>query len=69
MTLTIEVDLPNDFRQFRLPKAAATRLKELLDHQNHGIQLTLMEKEEAEELVDLAELLTLLKLQAERVSE
>lgn len=65
MTVTIEVDLPSDLKNFRLPKSAAERLNELLDRQDSGVTLTEAEREEAEELVDLAELLTLLKMRAE----
>lgn len=69
MTLTIEVDLPDDLKHFRLPKAAAARLTELLDRQDSGVTLSDSEREEAEELVDLAELMTLLKLRAEHASK
>ena len=66
MTLTIEVDLPSDLERFRLPAAVAARLDSLLDRQDAGPDLTSDEKEEAEGLVDLAELLTLLRLRSER---
>jgi hypothetical protein len=66
MTLTIELDLPNDLAQFRLPEAVANRLQVLLDRQDAGQSLTDVEREEAEGLVDLAEFLTLLRLRAER---
>jgi hypothetical protein len=66
MTVTIEVDLPTDLAQFRLPEALAVRLQELLDRQDSGQSLTEKERGEAEGLVDLAEFLTLLRLRAER---
>jgi hypothetical protein len=69
MTLTIEVDLPADLARFRLPEAVAARLQALLDRQGSGQQLTAQEREEAEGLVNLAELLTLLRLRAERMSQ
>ena len=67
MTLTLEVDLPDDLARFRLPEAVAARLQTLLDRQDSGQPLTLQEQEEAEGLVDLAELLTLLRLRVERM--
>ena len=67
MTLTIEVDLPSDLARFRLPEAVAARLHALLDRQDSGQDLTASEREEAEGLVNLAELLTLLRLRAERM--
>jgi hypothetical protein len=68
MTVTLEVDLPGDLPRFRLPKAVAARLQELLDRQDAGQSLTAQEREEAEGLVDLAELLTLLRLRSERMA-
>jgi hypothetical protein len=69
MTVTIEVDLPTDLAQFRLPSAVAARLQDLLDRQDSGQPLTSQEREEAEGLVNLAEFLTLLRLRTERSSE
>lgn len=66
MTLTIELDLPADLARFRLPDALATRLQTLLDRQDAGQALTDQERAEAEGLVTLSELLTLLRLRAER---
>jgi hypothetical protein len=68
MTLTIEVDLPAELDQFRLPKAVAARLQDLLDRQDSGLPLTEQERDEAEGLVNLAEFLTLLRLRAERMT-
>jgi hypothetical protein len=68
MTLTFEVDLPNDLTRFRLPAAVAARLQTLLDRQDSGQLLTSQERDEAEGLVDLAEFLTLLRLRAERMT-
>ena len=68
MTLTLEVDLPADLAQFQLPKAVAARLQDLLDCQDSGQDLTARERDEAEGLVDLAEVLTLPRLRAERMT-
>jgi hypothetical protein len=69
MTLTIEIDLPDELGRFRLPKAVAARLQTLLDRQDSGQPLTTAEREEAEGLVNLAEFLTLLRLRAERLTQ
>jgi hypothetical protein len=68
MTLTLEVELPEDLARFRLPPAVAARLQSLLDRQDAGLALTAPEREEAEGLVSLAEFLTLLRLRAERLA-
>ncbi len=68
MTLTFEVDLPEDLVRFRLPEAVADRLQMLIDRQDSGQPLTPQEHEEAERLVDLAEFLTLLRQRAERMT-
>lgn len=69
MTLTIEVDVPDDLPRFRLPPAVAARLQSLLDSQDAGRTLTAQERDEAEGLVNLAELLTSLRLRAERMGQ
>ena len=68
MTLTLDIDLPGDLARFRLPDAVAARLQTLLDRQDAGQPLTPLERDEAEGLVNLAELLTLLRLRAQRMS-
>lgn len=68
MPLTIDVDLPADLARLRLPTAVASRLQSLLDRQDAGYPLTADERVEAEGLADLADLLTLLRLRAERAS-
>ncbi len=68
MTLTLEIDLPDDLARLRLPKAVDARLHALLDRQDAGHPLTSQERDEAEGLVQLAEFLTLLRLREERAS-
>ena len=68
VTLTLDIDLPGDLARFRLPDAVAARLQTLLDRQDSGRPLTPLERDEAEGLVNLAELLTLLRLRAQRMS-
>ena len=52
--------------KFRLPKGVDERLQDLLDRQDQGKELTTAERLEVEGLVNLAELLSLLRLRAER---
>jgi hypothetical protein len=65
----IEIELPADLEKFCLPEGVNRRLQELLDRQERGGVLTEAERQEAEGLVDLAELLSLLRLRARRVSQ
>jgi hypothetical protein len=68
-SLLIEVQMPGDLARFRLPAGVQTRLQELLDRQDAGQPLSDAERSEAEGLVDLADLLALLRLRAERAAE
>ncbi|WP_433936491.1 hypothetical protein AB3662_17595 [Sorangium cellulosum] len=65
-TVHIDVELPSDLAQLRLPEGVDRRLQALLDKQDRGEQLSEDEANEAEGLVDLAELLSLLRLRASR---
>jgi hypothetical protein len=62
----LEIELPGDLAKFRLPRAVEKRLHALLDKQDYGKRLTASERREAEGLVDLADLLSLLRLRSER---
>jgi hypothetical protein len=66
--VAIELEMPDDLARFRLPTALDARLQRLLDRQDRGQILSTEEREEAEGLVDLAEMLTLLRLRAERTA-
>jgi hypothetical protein len=61
------VEMPDDLAEFRLPKIVERRLQRLLDLQDEGKRLSAEEQEEAEALVNVAELLTLLRLRSERI--
>lgn len=63
--VNVHIELPDDLDRFRLPVAVNDRLQELLDRQDRGETLTSRERSEAEGLVNLAELLSLLRLRAE----
>ena len=64
----INIELPADLERFRLPEGVNQRLQELLDRQDRGDELTHAEQQEAEGLVELAELLSLLRSRAQRLS-
>ena len=66
MVASLVVELPSDLDRFRLPSAVNDRLQSLLDRQDAGGELSAEERAEATGLVDLAELLSLLRLRAER---
>ncbi|MDZ7311671.1 MAG: hypothetical protein ONA90_03685 [candidate division KSB1 bacterium] len=65
----IDLEMPSDLEQFKLPKAVDERLQFLLDKQDRGEDLTPAERREAEGLVNLAELLSLLRLRAQRATQ
>ncbi len=67
-SVTIEVDLPEDWARFSLPPALDARLTALLDQQDQSGELTEAERQEADALCELVDMLTLLKLRAERAS-
>ena len=64
----LELEVPDDLARLQLPAGVQQRLTELLDKQDTGTTLTDAERHEAEGLVDLAELLSLLRLRSERMS-
>jgi hypothetical protein len=65
VTVHIDLEVPTDLARLRLPEGLDRRLQALLDKQDQGQPLTNDERAEAEGLVELAELLTLLRLRAE----
>jgi len=65
--VTVEIEMPVAFNQFKLPPGVDERLRNLLDRQDNGEILTAGERREAEGLVDLAEFLSLLKLRSKRI--
>ena len=65
-SVQFEIEVPDDLARFQLPMGVQNRLRELLDKQDSGRSLNDDEKHEAEGLVDLAELLSLLRLRTER---
>lgn len=66
MDVLIKLELPPDLQQFKLPPGVDERLQDLLDRQDRGELLTASERKEAEGLVELAEMLSLLSLRAQK---
>ena len=64
--VAIQLEVPDDLARFRLPSGVDNRLQQLLDRQDNGKRLTAAESKEAQGLVNLAEMLSLLRLRAER---
>jgi hypothetical protein len=65
-SIFVELDLPKPWRNFRLPPALHDRLQELLDRQDREGKLLARERREAEALVELVDLLTLMKIRAKQ---
>ena len=66
MSITIELEAPGELAKLRLPKGVERRLQGLLDRQDGGTALTAAERKEAEGLVNLAEMLSLLRVKSQR---
>ena len=64
--IDFQIEVPDDLAKFKLPPGVQQRLQSLLDKQDAGNHLSPEERREAEGLSDLAELLSLLRLRAER---
>jgi hypothetical protein len=63
----IALELPEDLARLRLPESVDRRLQSLLDKQDRGEPLSNEERNEAEGLSELADLLSLLRLRAARL--
>ena len=60
----VQLDLPKDWRTFRMPRGLQARLQELLDRQDETGRLSRQERQEANGLVELVDMLSLMKLRA-----
>ncbi|MCI0641827.1 MAG: hypothetical protein L0Y72_13645 [Gemmataceae bacterium] len=65
MTVLVELDLPKDWRKFRMPAALHNRLQELLDRQDLEGRLGAKERREAVALTQLVDMLSLMRLRAQ----
>ena len=63
-SVAIRLEMPDDLARFRLPPGVNSRLQALLDRQDGGKRLSAAERKEAEGLVNLAEMLSLLRQRA-----
>jgi len=63
-TVAIELEMPKDWRQFRLPPALHSRLQDLLDQQDQTGKLSPKERREAKALTELVDMLSLMKARA-----
>lgn len=66
--IQLKMEMPGDLAKFRLPKGVDKRLQLLLDKQDQGKSLSSAEKQEAKGLVEMAEMLSLLRLRSRRLS-
>lgn len=64
----IRIEMPLSVEKIKLPKGVDDRLQSLLDRQDRGEKLTVKERKEADGLVELAEMLSLMRLRSERVA-
>jgi hypothetical protein len=64
----LELDLPKDWQEFRLPPALHARLQQLLDQQDRDGKLSRAERQEAQALTELVDMLSLLKIRAEQAA-
>ena len=67
MPRAIEIELPDELSSLELPVGVSRRLQQLLDKQDEGVALSSEEREEADGLVNLSEMLSLLRLRARRL--
>jgi len=62
--VSVELQLPKDWRHFRLPPALRERLQDLLDRQDREGKLPPRERGEAKALTELVDMLSQLKVRA-----
>ena len=62
----IQLDLPRDWKDFKLPPALNSRLQSLLDEQDLTGRLSRSERQEAKAITELVDMLSLLKLRARK---
>jgi hypothetical protein len=62
----IELDVPGDWKKFKLPPAIDSRLQSLLDKQDQTGRLSRTERQEAKAITELVDMLALMKLRARK---
>jgi hypothetical protein len=68
-SVLVELELPKDWRTFRLSPALHDRLQVLLDRQDREGRLSPPERREAAALTELVDLLSLLRLRPELAAQ
>ena len=63
-SVLVQMELPNDWQKFRMPRALQDRLQELLDRQDREGRLSRRERREAAALTELVDMLSLMKLRS-----
>jgi hypothetical protein len=61
----VEMQLPRDWRKFRMPPALHDRLQELLDKQDQDGKLSARERREASALTELVDILAMMRVRAQ----
>ena len=64
-SVVVELELPKNWRKFRMPRALHQRLQDLLDRQDLAGKLSVKERREAAALTELVDVLSLMRLRAE----
>ena len=67
--VVVKLDVPKDWRRFKLPPALNARLQKLLDRQDREGKLSTVERQEAKALAELVDMLSLMKLRAEQATD
>ena len=65
-SILVELNLPKDWKTFRLPPALDDRLRELLDRQDRDGKLSGRDRREARALTELVDMLSPMKARAHR---
>jgi hypothetical protein len=68
-SVLVQLQLPKDWKKFRMPHALHDRLQELLDRQDSDGKLSQRDRREAEALVELADILSIMRLRAEMAAK
>ena len=63
-SVTVELELPQDWKLFQMPVTLKARPNSLLDEQDKIGKLSKAEREEAQASIELADLLSLMKLRS-----
>ena len=63
-SVLVRLELPSDWKRFRLPRALHERLQELLDRQDLKGGLSPRERREARALAELVDILTQIRVRA-----